>query len=406
MKVLHVTFWPGPPFSGLNVNCHNFLKRLTPRHSARFLVIAEHASKVEMTRDALAALGIPNEELFVIRHRPVSALDRVRGLLLSRSHPYLAFWEHAIGASLRESTASIVRDWEPDVLVVWSWAFAKILAQTAGTPKILYACDSVSLANHNSMESESNPVRKAYHRLVAQRCRQFERVVMPLYDYVIFISQRDADHANLPAEVSVSVISNGVDTSFSYSRKSKNANRKVIVFHGNLRFVPNSEALDFLIRHVGPALASKFGSTGFEMRIFGSGASREHLSLASTCPWLEFYGYVKDVLSELAVGTAYVAPIARGAGVKNKILDAMNCGIPVVGTEEAFSGLDVVPGVQAIVCPRDRIAEEVIRLLHDPGRCEKLGKTARHWVAANLDWDKQAALFHSILHRCCGKKTD
>lgn len=397
MKILHITFWPGPPFSGLNVNCYNFLKRLTPKHSARIIVIAEDASNVEMTGDSLAALGIPNEQVFAIRHRSVSALDRVRGVLLSRSHPYLAFWENTIGPSLRESTASIVRDWEPDALVVWSWAFAEILAQTTSTSKILYACDSVSLANRNSMLSANSPVRKAYHWLVARRCRQFEQAIMPLYNHVIFVSRRDADQANLPAGVPVSVISNGVDTSIPISRKPTSTDRSVIVFHGNFSFVPNSEALDFLIRHVGPALVSEFGHTGFEVRAFGSGVSREHLSFAIDLPWLKFYGYVEDVLSELAVGTVYVAPIAMGAGVKNKILDAMICGLPVVGTEEAFSGLDVLPGVHVIVCSRDRMADEMIRLLRDPERCENLGKAARKWVGENLDWDKQAALFESIL---------
>jgi glycosyltransferase involved in cell wall biosynthesis len=397
VKILHITFWPGPPFSGLNVNCYNFLKRLTPKHSARFIVIAEAASNVEMTGDSLAALGIPNEELFVIRHRSVSALGRVRGLLLSRSHPYLAFWENTIGPSLRESTASIVRDWEPDALVVWSWAFAEILAQTAGTPKILYACDSVSLGNRNSILNTNSPMKKAYHRLMAPRCRQFEQEVMPLYDHVIFISRRDADQANLPTGVPVSVITNGVDTSLPIPTRGVGTDSRVIVFHGNFGFLPNSESLDYLIRHVGPTLAAEFGPAGFEIRIFGSGVSREHLTFAIDHPWLKFYGYVEDVLSELAVGNIYAAPIVMGAGVKNKILDAMISGLPVVGTEEAFSGIDVLPGVHVIVCSRDRMADEMIRLLRDPERCSNLGKAARQWVGKNLDWDKQAVQFESVL---------
>lgn len=404
MNILHVTFWPGPPFSGLNVNCYHFLKRLTPKHHARFIVVAEDASRVEMTGEALAALGIPNEGVRLIRHRPLSALDRLVGVLTSGSLPYLAFWEKAVGPLLRESTASLIADWKPDALVVWSWMFGQVLSETRGCFRILYACDSVSLANRTSMLNAASLLKKAYHGLMASRCRGFEQSVLPLYDHVVFISQRDADEANLPAGIRVSVISNGVDTSVPVAGKAGGGDPKVIVFHGNFGFLPNSDSLSFLIHNVGPALETEFGPSGFEMRIFGAGLQREHLSFAAHNRWLKLYGYVEDLFSELTAGTLYVAPVAMGAGVKNKVLDAMNCGLPVVGTPEAFSGLDVVSGVHCVVRSRDLIVQEVIRLLQDPERCQELASAARQWVAANLNWDKQAALFDSILDNP-GRKT-
>jgi len=112
------------------------------------------------------------------------------------------------------------------------------------------------------------------------------------------------------------------------------------------------------------------------------------------------HGYVDDLLGELASGAVYTAPIAAGSGVKNKVLDAMNCGLPVVGTFEAFSGLKVTPGVHCVICPRDQMSDRVIELLRDPSLRKEMGEAAKDWVVRNLDWDIQAARLEAVLQAC------
>ena len=44
-----------------------------------------------------------------------------------------------------------------------------------------------------------------------------------------------------------------------------------------------------------------------------------------------------------------VAPLTYGAGIQNKVLEAMACATPVVASPQAVSALDVVPGRDVLV---------------------------------------------------------
>ncbi len=397
MRILHVTVWPGPPFSGLNINCYNFMKRLAPKFPSRFVIVAGVNSPEDMSREALTALGIPNQGVSLVKHRDISVSDRVYGLLGGDFTPFLSFWERCVGDSLRKTTREIVEEWRPDTMIVWWWAYAAVLARITGVPKVLYACDSLSLANLNSMRQTRNPVRWSYHALMAKRCRRFERTVIPQYDHAIFISRRDAEHAEPPASLPVSIIANGVDTSIAVQSRQRVKDRNVLVFHGYFGFEPNAEALDFLIYSVGKKMESEFGADGFQIRVFGSGVGKKVQGFAAVHRWLKLYGYVEDLHEELASGSIYVAPIAMGAGVKNKVLDAMSCGLPIIGTLEAFSGLDITPGVHCLVCSRDQIPAKVVELLGAGSVRNEMGEAARDWVIKNLDWDIQAARMEEAL---------
>jgi glycosyltransferase involved in cell wall biosynthesis len=389
MKVLHVSPWPGPPFDGGNINRFNFLKRLAPFHRCRFVIFRTAEESAEMTGEALAALGIPNEGVETVTIPKISIYDRLRGLLGSTLPPGVAFYERMMGNTLREKVRTSMAVWQAESLVVWAGSLASILAGIKGVRKILYACDSMSMLNGSIAAGTNSPLRKFYNRLVARRYAYFEKTFLPCFDEVIFISQRDADIIGLPSSLSVSIICNGVDveTFRPLPRQAKKPLPPRILFHGHLGYIPNQEAAHFLTVVVGRRLERQLGRQGFEIRIIGRGAGDQLKSLLQNYPWTKLTGYVKNLPRELATGAIYVAPISMGGGVKNKVLEALACGLPVVGTPEAFSGLEITPGVHCLVSPLDNIAEAVVSLLPNTDRCFQLGEEARSWVMKNANWE-------------------
>jgi len=408
VKVLHVTVWPGPPFSGANVNCYHFLKRLTPRHAARFIVVANEGTAGTITGEKLAALGIPNEGSDIVAHPLVLWPSIARECAFSSLPPYIGFLERVVGARLRRTAQRALASWKPDLLMVWWAGFASMILPVTGPPRVLYACDSLSLAAHDAAIHALNPVKRAYHRLVTGRSRAFEQTVYPQFDQVVFITERDAQHAALPDSTAVTVIPNGVDTVSlrPLEAASERSQRPVIAFHGRLAFPPNAECVSFLANELGSRLQETLNRDGFELRIVGGDAGSGLKELQRGRSWFNLTGYGDDLREGLASATVYVAPILSGAGMKNKVLDAMACGLPVVGTKEAFSGLDVSSGVHCVVCSRREIPECVIKLLQDPSRRQSLGAAAREWVGKNANWDVLADRFDEVLRRASGKAAE
>jgi glycosyltransferase involved in cell wall biosynthesis len=110
-------------------------------------------------------------------------------------------------------------------------------------------------------------------------------------------------------------------------------------------------------------------------------------------------GYVEDLAAALAQATCYAAPLAMGGGIKNKTMEAMACGLPVVGTPEAFSAMDVVSGHHCVSAPRAAMADHIVALLRDATARLRIGRAAREWVLMNSSWDRAAEQMADVIER-------
>lgn len=54
---------------------------------------------------------------------------------------------------------------------------------------------------------------------------------------------------------------------------------------------------------------------------------------------VEYLGFVKNPYSLIANSLAVISPLFSGAGVKVKVVEALACGTPVIGTDIAFEGI-------------------------------------------------------------------
>jgi glycosyltransferase involved in cell wall biosynthesis len=99
-------------------------------------------------------------------------------------------------------------------------------------------------------------------------------------------------------------------------------------------------------------------------------------------------GTVPDIRPFLRGATVAVAPIAYGAGIQNKVLEAMACGTPVVATTQAVSALGARDGEQLLIGDgAEAFARQVLRLLEDGELRRRIGQAGRCYVEKNHDWD-------------------
>jgi O-antigen biosynthesis protein len=174
-----------------------------------------------------------------------------------------------------------------------------------------------------------------------------------------------------------------------------------LVFVGGQGHSPNADGVVWFIQRILPSLQLSF--TDLELVIVGSW-SEEFVESASGFG-VKFTGLIDEptLLSTLAASTIGIAPLRFGAGVKRKVLDYLNHGLPIVSTPIGIEGIgdsgSPPPGVLVAESETDWISA-ISYLLEDAGRRKKLGTEGakfiqEHYSRENMV-DKLKVLLESI----------
>lgn len=162
--------------------------------------------------------------------------------------------------------------------------------------------------------------------------------------------------------------------------KEINATSIVIFFHGNLTYLPNVEAVDYIVRFLAPKIAQKFPSAKFLI----VGPNPPAFQQANVI----FTGYVDNLAEYIAAADLAVVPLRNGGGTRIKILEYMACGKPIVSTFIGAEGLEVENNKEIIL--EDDLSgsfvEKVMALIENKKLRKALGENARRKVIAKYDW--------------------
>ena len=97
----------------------------------------------------------------------------------------------------------------------------------------------------------------------------------------------------------------------------------------------------------------------------------------------------------------YVAPLVSGSGIKNKVLEAMSAGRPVVTTPKGAAGIGAGDGVE-VADDSGGVADRVVALLQDQGRRTAEGAAARRRVVAEFTWGGSAGRIEHLWQEVSG----
>jgi glycosyltransferase involved in cell wall biosynthesis len=114
-------------------------------------------------------------------------------------------------------------------------------------------------------------------------------------------------------------------------------------------------------------------------------------------------GTVADLRDYLRRATIAVAPVPYGAGIQNKVLEAMACGAPVIASEQAASALHARDQHDLLVAgSSEEFAHAILALLNSPARRADIGVAGRRYVERYHSWSASAAhleqIYGSVLH--------
>ena len=113
-----------------------------------------------------------------------------------------------------------------------------------------------------------------------------------------------------------------------------------------------------------------------KLHVYGAYPTKEVLSLHDNKSGFLVHGHIDDLENELKKRRVLLAPLRFGAGVKGKIVDAWQCGVPVISTPIGAEGMidnNMIPNEWGgtIVSDSDEFAKAAVRVYSDAFMWEK-----------------------------------
>ncbi len=245
---------------------------------------------------------------------------------------------------------------------------------------IYFTHDLHSLREQRRFELEGDP----YHRDEARRLRRLEReifhqsrlVLTPSPDELPFIREM-APGVQARAIPLYSVPGQPVcpPTAAAF------AERHAVLFVGGYDHPPNVDAARWLVQEIMPLVWRDVPDA--VLILGGSKPPQELLALAG--PNIEVPGWVADLAPLYARARMSLSPLRFGAGVKGKIVESLQAGVPVVTTMIGNEGLRLTPGQQLLVGDTaEALARHAVDLLQHPDRCAALAEAGSQAVRSQF----------------------
>jgi GT2 family glycosyltransferase len=215
----------------------------------------------------------------------------------------------------------------------------------------------------------------------ARKMEQEERAIWRKVDLVLYPSQDEAAAvASLEPEAKASAI---VPYAFDHFRVDASPEgRSDILFVAGFGHPPNVDAALWLVNEVMPEVWRHLPHV--RLSLVGSNPLPEVQALAGSR--VEVTGYVDDDERARRYAGARVAvvPLRYGAGIKGKVVEAMQQGVPLVTTTVGAQGLE---GLATVACVSDGaagMAADVVRLLQDDDAWTACSRAGTGYVASRF----------------------
>ena len=181
-------------------------------------------------------------------------------------------------------------------------------------------------------------------------------------------------------------------TSFVLNKTEKKFNTDTVrlLWVGGFNWQPNVEAADWFTRFVWPLLSKR--SEAIEVDFVGENPPPE-LTLHSNRRNLRVHGFVEDLDEFWNNADVFIVPLLSGGGIRVKILEALNYGIPVVSTTKGCEGLPYVYGehLMATDDPAE-FAKFILLLSNSVLLRERFSRNGREYICKNHSQERIAAI--------------
>ena len=390
LRIIYVVnAFPWPLTSGY-LRHYKFIQEMARRgHRISLMAITSG----DPSASDLAALGPLTERIVTV---PSDRRDRSFRTRMVRRLRVVAGGEPA-AIRLRDAIVELLDSVEHDVGLYSGIRTYPAIHAMAGLPLVADVCDAASrrvLGNLRHGPGRRTPL------LISEliEARLVERALVARADHLLFASCRDLEPVVSDADrARATVVANGVDLDYWRRPDGLGLGTDEIVLTGAMDYPPNTDAALYLIREIFPHVRAAAPSA--HLSIVGRDPTRELIE-AGRRAGVTVTGAVADIRPFLSAASVFAAPLRFGAGIQNKLLEALAMQVPTVASRNAADGLVTADGATPPLTVEDDpevFASILVRRLRT-ARADPAPPTAgRDHVGRHFSWTKSGDRLDAIL---------
>lgn len=257
-------------------------------------------------------------------------------------------------------------------------------------PTILNVHSSAYRTSESQLKlgTAENPRRD---RLLLPALRRYERSLYRQFQQIVVTTEEDAQSVrDLEPNAAIAVIPNGVDLA-EFSRRDQEPPGRQLIFTGGMDYNVNIDTARHLALDILPLVQQRYSDVS--LALVGSKPDPIVQSLAG--PGIIVTGRVPSLATSLHGALLFVAPMRLGFGIKNKTLEALAAGVPVIGSDRALEGLP-----DGVALRANGIAATVAaigQLLDHPDQRQALAERGRAVIEAQFTWKAAGDRYSQIV---------
>ncbi len=223
----------------------------------------------------------------------------------------------------------------------------------------------------------------AIYTFESNRVLRYEQIILSKFSFATIISENDKMALNVEGADIVKMISNGIDTE-KFKPNFENEKKYDVGFIGNLGYLPNIEAAEYLVNVVTKAYKNKYHR---DLKVLISGARPDERVNALKSTNIHIHGWIENIAEAYQSIVVMCAPIFSGTGQQNKILEAMACGTPVLCNAALNRSIGAVNGQSIVAIDNlDEMLDALYDLLSNVELQKNISESARVFVVQNYTW--------------------
>lgn len=396
MKILIIsTNFPYPPTGGTRIRTYNLLKYLTQHHQITLVTQTEKTDKEYIQT-------LKNQ----INH--VQTFPRTSNLnnqgITGKIQRFGQFLTTGIPPNVRYYYSAPMQKWidqhiaeNPDEIITCEHSINEIYVRPEWKNRKILNIHSSIYATVKAQLQIGITENFLRDRLQLPLLQKYEKKFTAKFSHLVVTTEQDKQFIEpLNPTIPISIIPNGVRLE-NFPKRPRDPGGYNIIFAGAMDNFANIDAARYLALEILPKVQEYYPQT--KLTLVGANPKPAITELQKN-PAITVTGSVESVAKYLHQATVCVIPMRVGFGIKNKTLEAMATGVPVVASERGLEGINRQTPTLNIALTANNTSEyieAIVRLFENPHLRQQISENACSLIESAYTWESVGKCYEQVL---------